>query len=339
MTESGIIGMLHLMGVRNMRVNSAGTGVQADCPFARWRHSDGMDRKPSFSIKIDNSEKSVGYCFACHTSGTLMQIVKDYGDLTYAENVIEYIWENENYKEEYRDKSWGRRLDWKKAKWLLGDEGRGIIAPTPIEEVVFDESKVATIPWDNIERFLKSIPQYVLNRGITKETAQVFRLGYDKRRLSVLMPVIDRKNRLVGITHRAIRPSETLPKYLYNKGFHKMNFLYGENLITQERGDIVLVEGQFDVLKVYQTGLNTAGTIGSYLADIQARKLIELLPRDSKIIIMMDGDVAGKKLTDIAYEKLKEKVPCIKRFVPEGKDPGDLSEKQIIELVNRNELK
>jgi len=221
----------------------------------------------------------------------------------------------------------------------MGEEGRGVIEAPPIEEVVFDESKVQILPWEKIEPYLKSIPQYVLNRGITKDTAKAFRLGYHKARLSVFMPVIDRKNRLVGTIHRAIRPSDTIPKYLYNKGFQKSNFLYGENLIVPERGDIILVEGPFDTMKVYQAGFNVGGIMGSELSNIQAIKIIEMLPKDAKVIIMMDGDEAGVKSMEIAYNKLKDKIPCVKRLAPEGKDPGDLSEKQISELVNRNEVK
>src|ERR1035438_3946315 len=342
MTENNIISMLQMMGVNRIRPNASHSHVIATCPMAPWTHDKGTDKKPSFSVKVDNTGKSVGHCFACSASGTLMQLAKEYASHCYGENVIDFLKKNENYDDDWAPKngSFGRRLNWDRAKWLFGDtekERKKTVVPAVIE---FDEDKVIALEWKVIEKYMNSVPQYVLNRGITIETAKAWRLGYNKIFQRVMMPEIDRRNRLVGYAQRSIgEPTGDYPKYLFNTGFMKMNFLYGENLITLERGDIVLVEGQFDALKVYQAGCNVLAIRGSEISDVQARKTIELLPPDKRIIVMMDGDKAGRKVTDSIMDKLKDKAPLINRKLKDKEDPGDLNTRQIKDLIMTNEYK
>lgn len=337
MTESNILGMLRMMGVTNPKTNSRKTHVMSSCPLARTAHAKGFDKNPSFSVKIEMSEKSVCHCFACGFGGTMMQLAKEAGN-----DVIEYVKKNENYKDDYFEtKTFGSRLDWNRAKWLFGDtdKSRSEVLE-PIVQDPFDEDNVQVLPWDSVEKYLKSIPQYVLNRGITRDTAKVWRLGYNKYFMRVMMPVIDRRNRLVGYAQRSIgEPKDGYPKYLFNVGFLKMNFLYGENLVDKSRGDIVLVEGQFDALRVYQAGYNGLAVLGSELSDVQAMKIVDLLPEGAKVVIMMDGDLAGTKASEKAFEKLKDSVYCVKRILKDGDDPGCLTEKQINDLVRTNEYK
>lgn len=344
MTESNIMSMLHLMGIGNGRLNSTRTRIQASCPFARWKHQRNTDKKPSFSVKIDATGKSVAYCHACGTKGTLLQIAKELDGHAYARNVIDFVKENENYPPDFfkkDNKKFGRRLNWKKAYWLMDDKDKGIIQKPPIESatVVFDEANIAVLPWDTIKPYIKSIPRYVLNRGITKETAKAFMLGYIKKQMCLLIPVIDRKQRLVGYTRRFLFERDDLPKYIHSTGFVKTNFLLGEHLITPERGDIVITEGFFDVGKIYQAGFNALGVMGSSMSEIQAMKVIEMLPEGKKIILMFDNDKAGIKAMNEAYRLLKNDAYVMKRLPPDGKDAGDLTEKQIISLIRTNECK
>jgi DNA primase len=341
MTADNIIETLRLMGIS--KVKKTGSNIMCSCPFSRWEHTNGKDEHPSFSVKIDNSGKSVAICFSCSRKGTLLQIVKEFNELAQAEQVIDYVRKNENYDSGFVQKGFGRVLDLKRAQWLLSDDEkkeREAIKPVEYEAEVFDEGKVEVIDWEWMSKYLVSIPQYVLNRGISKETAKIWRLGYNKAALRVMHPVIDRRNRCVGYFQRSIGESQDgMPKYLYNKGFKKSFFLYGENLITAERGDIVIVEGGYDALKVYQAGFNVLAEFGSSLSEVQAQKVIDLLPVGKKVVIMTDGDQAGEKARKRALELLKDRAFCVSRILHDGEDPGGLNEKQIQDLVLRNEYK
>lgn len=331
MTESNIVYMMHLMGVENCSVVSKGQNVKSSCPYSRWLHQSGTDKHPSFSILINNSGKSVGNCFSCKKAGSMLHLAYSYGKYTYAEDVIKFVRENEIGLEEKKDDIYhfGKKLTWEKSKWF----------PVEVGKKEFDEDKVEVIEWRQVSKYLKSIPQYVINRGILKETAKIWKLGYNKSFLRVFIPVIDRRQRLVGYGQRAIR-DDGLPKYLYNKGFRKECFLYGENLFDFDKSkDLILVEGHFDTWKVYQAGFNVGGLLGSSLSNIQRMKIIEKLPKDGRVILMFDGDIAGEQATEVIYEKLKNDVYCIKRRVLDEKDPCDLTERQIRELVMINECK
>ena len=339
MNEMNIMTMLYKMGVGNAKLNHRKTHVMSSCPLARTNHGQGSDKNPSFSVKIDHIDKSVCHCFACGYGGTLMQLAKT----SDGDEIVNFVKDHENYKDLSReDKTFGKRLDWNRAKWLFGDNDkqRETLAMTEYIPEVFDEDKVIVLEWKLINKYLKSIPQYILNRGITKETAKAWRLGYNKQFRRVVIPSIDRRNRLVGYAQRSIgEPKDGYPKYLFNTGFLKMNFLFGENLVDAKRGDLVLVEGQLDAMKVYQSGFNGLGMLGSELSDVQARKIVELLPDGAKVIIMMDDDEAGKKASGKAYDKLKDKLYCIRRILRDGHDPGCLTEKQIQDLIKTNEYK
>lgn len=337
MNDVDIRTFLQMMGV--VHVRKSGGNITAECPFGPYKHSKGSDSHPSFSVKINITGKSVANCFACKTSGTLLQLANEFNNYAHAPHVIQFVKDNEWMEpKEDKPKTFGHKLDWRKAKWLLsGEEQKEVIMHA---SKVFDEDAVQTIPLEKITKYLKSIPAYVINRGISKQTAKDWSLGYDKKMLRVVMPVFDRRNRLVGYAKRDITPEKKdLPKYLFNRGFEKEFYLYGENLISPSRGDIVVVEGQFDALKVYQAGFNAVAVLGSFMSETQACKIKDALPLGKKVIIMMDGDEAGEKATEQILTILSDKVYAAKRILPSGKDPGEMTESQIKEMVYRNEYK
>ena len=328
MTEENIRTLMYLFHVQKIKKNVAGDQIRASCPLAH-RHEKGKDSNPSFSVKIDDRGKSVCYCFACGFSGTLLKLAREFGSVT----AEEFVKEHEFFEERPELNSFGK-FNWH-THWAVRD-----VRIEKTKEEPFNEDKVETIEWALIKNYLGKVPHYVLDRGINLETVKAFKLGYNERMQRVIIPSIDRRNRLVGYAMRSVgEPTGGFPKYLFNTGFQKSLFLFGEHLIVPERGDIVLVEGQFDVMKVYQAGFNVGGVLGSEFSDVQAMKVKEMLPPGKKVIIMADGDKAGEKLMNKIYEKLKADVPVAKRIMDNGKDPGDLTEKQIGNFILTNELR
>ena len=66
--------------------------------------------------------------------------------------------------------------------------------------------------------------------------------------------------------------------------------------------------------------------MGSSISDIQIGKLMALRP--SKVILMLDGDEAGRKATETIARKLDQRMNPMaiqKVWLPEGKDPDDLT--------------
>ena len=159
-----------------------------------------------------------------------------------------------------------------------------------------------------------SIPsQYYIGRGYSPEILSMFDIGEciaTKQPMSgrVVVPLYDEDGNYVGCSGRAIK-EHLNPKWLYGKGFKK-NILYGLNLAKEaiiNTGTVVIVEGQGDVWRAFQAGLNmTVGIFGTNLTDDQ----LILLEKSGAInvVVLTDYDEAGIK----AAQKLQGK--CGRRF-------------------------
>lgn len=100
---------------------------------------------------------------------------------------------------------------------------------------------------------------------------------------------------------------------------------------------VVLVEGIFDMLKMYDYGLrNVVCTFGTNT--LQKDTKIKLLPFKAqgveKVFIMFDGDTPGEKAAEIIKPLIENEgflVEIIK--LPEGTDPGVMSEADALSIL------
>jgi 5S rRNA maturation endonuclease (ribonuclease M5) len=154
---------------------------------------------------------------------------------------------------------------------------------------------------------------YYLNRGYGSLVLEAFDVGeclVEGQPMSqrVVIPLYDECNNYAGCIGRAIK-EHLKPKWLHSKGFDK-NILYGLNLAKEkirETGTVILVEGQGDVWRAFEAGLEmTVGIFGTSLSEDQ---LILLECSGAlNVVILTDYDEAGIK----ACEKIAKK--CGRRF-------------------------
>lgn len=164
-----------------------------------------------------------------------------------------------------------------------------------------------------------SARQYLLERGVTSETQTTFHLGYahggaiefknGKRQPSpfrnrLIIPLFNRSGKVIGLAGRTLTKTPNVPKYINSaesESFKKGNLLYGLNLLQRAAKDnqrILLVEGYFDVIMLYQFGFrNAVAGMGTALTETQASLLASL---NMPVTILYDGDKAGQKATERA---------------------------------------
>ncbi len=84
---------------------------------------------------------------------------------------------------------------------------------------------------------------------------------------------------------------------LYRKGDH----LYGLHLARdpiRKRRQVIIVEGNFDVIALHQSGFDhCVAPMGTALTEAQAKLLSRLLGEDGHVVLMLDGDRAGRAAT------------------------------------------
>ncbi|MEN3039776.1 MAG: toprim domain-containing protein [Candidatus Kryptonium sp.] len=143
---------------------------------------------------------------------------------------------------------------------------------------------------------------------------------------------LSNEKKVVGWSYRYINEK----KYVHSSSFPRGKFLYGEHLLGSAK-DCVVVEGFFDVLKVYQTGYQVVGILGTNCTKVQFVRLINMLPPsvDSRIILFLDGDTAGSMASKKIYDEYSSlyKIVVVDRLI--GQDPSDLTEEQLNEILSK----
>lgn len=184
---------------------------------------------------------------------------------------------------------------------------------------------------------------------------------YDRFRHRLMFAVLDVTGRVIAFSGRALpepseeelrplglkpsqNPDEKTAKYMnspespvYTKGEHLFG-LYQARQAIRQKGEAVLVEGNFDVVSLSARGIqNVVAPLGTAFTEHQAKLLKRFAP---SVTIVFDGDTAGKKATWAA------RVPCHvaglsarSADLPKGMDPDEFSHKHgpaALEAVIKN---
>jgi DNA primase len=175
---------------------------------------------------------------------------------------------------------------------------------------------------------------YLAQRGITKETAEAFGLGFfsgrGQMRGRVVIPIHKGKGELVAYAGRSIDKAE--PKYKLPAGFHKSLELYNLHraAVAKDSTTVVLVEGFFDCIKMHTAGYPCVALMGSSLSEEQEALLSSHF---TGAVLLLDGDEAGRKGTDDCLLRLGRRMWVKAAAVPEGKQPDMLTTEEIWALV------
>ena len=272
-------------------LTKVGDNYKAVCCF----HND---HTPSLSV---SPRLGIFKCFVCEAKGNAASFIAQYEDITYYEALSKLAKKIGRAdlapaieQEEYKDVLVTNR-------GVLNYYHNLLLTKT-------DESEAAI-------EFLKK-------RKISKETAKIFELGYSpnswtwlinqditKKRLRAANLVIKSPNglsrdvfknriifpfyknkKVIGFTGRTLGKAKKTPKYLNSREsdwYKKKDLLYGFNLTKsaiKKSGEVVIVEGQFDLIQLYQRGIhNVIAVSGSYFGEHQSKMLSKIV--DKAIIV------------------------------------------------------
>lgn len=317
MKQEKVIEILKKMGSRSITLISNGERIRCSCPLGRWLHTFN-DRIPSFYIMAKEGEPNIYHCFGCGIKGgNISSLISTY--LKYNPSQIELT----KYLDEFAtEEIWTSikgikmNLDYFKKFDSLPDNN--IKEPQTFSE-------------ECLKSFLPLPPNYYQARGLTAETVSTFELCYDNIEERIVFPVRDIKKRLVGLIGRSVR-DDKLPWYNY-WNFKKSQFLYGIHLFDKNIKRMVIVEGAFDVLKLYQYGIkNTFAIMGSSVSEEQ----LKLITRKGySIYLFPDGDNAGYRWVEEVHRNLRGKALLLLVEPIKQKDPDDLTKQEVEELLNK----
>lgn len=181
---------------------------------------------------------------------------------------------------------------------------------------------------------------------------------YDRFRHRLMFAVTDVMGRVVAFSGRALpdpspdelaslrisgpttTPDAAPAKYInspespiYTKGEHLFGLHQARQAIRQG-GEAILVEGNFDVVALHARGVgNVVAPLGTAFTPLQARLLKRFAPT---VIVLFDGDGAGRKATRAARQPCREGgLDTRVASLPRGLDPDDFVRKNGREALER----
>lgn len=308
-----------------------GANYKGQCPF----HNEKTGSFTIFPPSNDNPYETF-FCFGCHAG--------DRKETNIGNNVIEFIMAIE-------------KLDYYEACQFLCDKfGISYQEYNSNPELVKLKKRKTE---ENINYYTnlmgnKLVLSYLVDRGVTLESMQKFRLGltppneymgWKKNRLvfgitdNAYDPV---KANTIGLAYRSLQgqieapdgmeyfPNET-PTVKYRNDsdsliFEKGKTLYGFNYASKHirsTGFATVVEGYVDVILMHQAGYeNTVAPMGTAFTEAQ----MDLLKKYcSKILFFLDGDSSGLEAMKRSLPKLLERgFSVLVVEAPNNQDPAEL---------------
>jgi DNA primase len=149
---------------------------------------------------------------------------------------------------------------------------------------------------------------------------------YDRFRNRIMFPIHDEQDRVVGFSGRTLDADAQGAKYVNTPEtplFRKSRILYGLNKARRnivDSGEAVVCEGQIDVIRCHQAGLNTAvAAQGTAFTEEHARVLSRYA---DSVVIVFDTDLAGENAAIKTARLFMTAGMAVRVAVlPEGQDP------------------
>lgn len=172
-------------------------------------------------------------------------------------------------------------------------------APTASKEKSTPEDGTPNVPLKFRLEQLDGKHPYLTERGLTPETIVDFGLGHCAKGMMagrIAIPIHNAEGKVVAYAGRwPGEPAEGTPKYKLPPGFRKSQELFNLDRAGKEPGPLVIVEGFFGAMKLWQCGVKrVVALMGSTLSHAQAELIRKHTDSRSQVIVMLDEDEAGR---------------------------------------------
>jgi DNA primase len=312
------------------------------CPLSSHKH--GPNPNPEqFKINRKNGVW-LWHCFGdCQKGGDVIELVKE---ITGFDDAHVRFWFAEKF---------GDRLTLSKPKRTQKEvkpkDDPSVVNGNAIQSPQHDPSDHSATPSQSVTvkplRFrlnLKTDVSYLNERGLDEETIILYGLGLCNRGVLkgyIAIPVYGHPHEQGAnpLAYLGRWPGDDFdeaagrPRYKWPEGFLKSRIVYGltEALVNSYEKPLIVVEGPFKVYHLFQAGfLNAVASFGSSLSDEQAAILAAT---GRPIVLMFDGDEAGRTGMRTAAGKLISKTFVRAVKLPDGIEPDDLSAEQLAKLL------
>jgi DNA primase len=199
---------------------------------------------------------------------------------------------------------------------------------------LFTKGNQAPAPLGFSLRGIDTAHPYLAARGVETATAQEFGIGFYggpgifSGRL--VIPLHNERGELVAYCGRAL--DAIPPRYRFPPRFPKAEILFNlHRAVTAGQPAVVVVEGFFDCLKLHQAGIMAVvALMGAALYPAQQRVLLRHF---RQVILMLDGDSAGRRATAAMAAQLQPHAAVQVIHLPDQVQPDQLSADAVREIL------
>ena len=316
----------------------SGANMFGLCPF----HGE---KTASFSVSPD---KGIYYCFGCHKGGGAVNFMMEIEGLSYPDAVRSLakragleVPEDEQYQSRYRQQERLWALHKEAARFFhgqlyapIGQEALQYAFGRGMSKSILTTFGVGYAPdsWDSLVKSMRAkgyTDEELRESGLVTVSQKNGNL-FDRFRDRLMFPIIDVRGNVIGFGGRIIKKDSDAAKYLNSPEtmiFNKRKNLFGLNLAKKSKqGNLILVEGNIDVVTLHQYGFDNAiASLGTSLTEEQAALMTRYA---DEIVLIYDGDQAGQNATKRAIpilEKAGLKVKVLQ--IKDAKDPDEFLKK------------
>lgn len=303
-----------------------GSSYMACCPFHE-------DKTPSFTVNQDGRYK----CFGCHVSGgDIFDFIQEYEKVDFVE-ALKRAAAEAGVQLEPRQQPSEREKDLWSALQSVGEfyqgsiryhrnEAEGFFRSRGITDVSVKRHRLgfAAKKTLNLEPLCKRFGYEVLEKlGVIRKSENGQWYSFFRGR--AIFPVLNRSGNIISMVGRAIDDSSKAKYLTLNTPFFRRSeSVYGSHTITKPNETIYLAEGPIDAVLVnQQLHGQVIAPLGTEVTDHQIGTVV---PRCSRLEVLVDGDCAGRKaavqLARTLPPHLKQPVDVGFWAFPEGEDPG-----------------
>lgn len=298
-----------------VKLEPSGKNFRCLCPF----HDD---HNPSMSV---SPQHQLFHCFSCGAKGNVANFVQRFEKIEFNEVIyklaklngidVKDIDQVDFYSQQeqllipiYECLKTANDVFVYQLKHQSNPEVLNFIEARKLEINIIDEFKIGFCANDfNLYEYLKAkgfSHQTIMDSNLVIENEHGFYSFLNNR---IIFPIIDRLNRVVGFSARALN-NQSNSKYINSssaKHFQKSKILYNYQNCLNDNGDVVYVcEGVMDVIALNKAGIKKAvATLGTAFT----LDHVDLLKRlKTNVCLCFDSDSAGLKATYNAGILLKE---------------------------------
>lgn len=310
----------------------------ACCPFH-------FEKTPSFAV---NEIEQFYHCFGCGASGDVINFVRKFESIDFYdacaklaensgmqmpefhsdENLIKTKKKRERIYEVLLEAARYYYLNLKNPQAKVALE---YLAKRKLDSAVIKEFGIGySLGWVEVINYLRSkgfTDEEILDSGVAEKRTDGSL--YDSQAKRLIFPIFNLYGNVVGFSARVLEKVD-FAKYKNTAQtlvFDKSKCIYGISQLKKLKQnehikEIVIVEGQMDVISLYKAGVkNAVACMGTALTSNHAKDLKRFA---DKVILCFDGDSAGKKATLRSIEILVNAGFSVYIVtIPNGNDPDE----------------